>query len=218
LNNNGYEINESQRDKITRVIDCIVNKKKAEGKVSRTLTITIQKWHHVVADLEDQIDKFVENGYASAFKPYDYFKRKNITVSDSENIIKYYTRLQEELTQTLAGKTKDLNEAYSKFAKADLKKYLAFVSNIINDCTQAVNVKKVSRKPRKAKEKTSTQLVSKMKYLKESAPYKIVSIDPAKILVPRFLENLKIFLRYLFLKVSLNLRKSLKVLKPLKLL
>ena len=43
------------------------------------------------------------------------------------------------------------------------------------------------RRTRKPKEKSSTQLVSKMRYLKESSSFKIASIDPTRIIKSQML-------------------------------
>jgi hypothetical protein len=136
----------------------------------------------IIGDMEEELDRFFMNDYSSDFKPYDYMKKNDIKAVYASKIASFYEPLKHELQEALTGKDTQLKEGYSRLSKPQLRKYLEFVSTIISDAESIAQVKKATRKPRKPKEKSATQITSKMKYLKESIPYKIASIDPTKII------------------------------------
>ena len=140
-----------------------------------------QRTSNIIADLEDELDTFSRTD-STEFVPYDYMKRNQIKSVHATKIVAYYTSLQQELIDTISGKDDQLKEAYRKFTKPQLRKYLTFVESIIAAATSISQVNKAVRKPRKPVEKSTIQLISKLKFLKESSQYKIASIDPAKII------------------------------------
>jgi hypothetical protein len=109
-------------------------------------------------------------------------KKNDVKAIHASKISGYYEALRTELQETLIGKDDQLKEGYSRLTKPQLRRYLEFVNNIISDAESIAQVKKATRKTRKPKEKSANQLTSKLKYLKESGPYKIASIDPNKII------------------------------------
>jgi len=136
----------------------------------------------IIGDMEEELDKFFTNDYSSDFKPYDYMKKNDIKAVYASKIASFYEPLKNELQEALTGKDAQLKEGYSRLYKPQLRKYLEFVSTIISDAESIAQINKTTRKTRKPKEKSATQITSKMKYLKESIPYKIASIDPTKII------------------------------------
>ena len=136
----------------------------------------------IIGDMEEALDEFFTNGYISDFKPYDYMKKNDVKAIHASKIASYYEALRNELQEVIAGKDDQLKEGYSRLTKVQVRRYLEFVSTIISDAESITQVSKSIRKTRKPKEKSADQLTSKMKYLKESGPYKIASIDPTRII------------------------------------
>ena len=58
------------------------------------------------------------------------------------------------------------------------KKYLAFLDHIVADATRYMMAKKATRKVSVPRPKSAYSQISKMNYAKDSAEYKITSIDP----------------------------------------
>lgn len=141
-----------------------------------------QKTSAIIGDIEEELDKLFHNDYNSEFKPYEYMKKNDIKAIHASKIASYYESLRSELQKVITGKDAELKEGYSRLTKPQLRRYLEFVSTIISDAESIAQVNKATRKTRKPKEKSSDQITSKMKYLKESSQYKIASIDPARII------------------------------------
>lgn len=140
-----------------------------------------EKKYQVIADFEEQVDKFFET-YTSNFEPYDYFNLNQISQVIANSVTEYY---QKQLDELKAIKTdKDLIEAYSYLNKKQLKSYIEFMTLIVDDSVRwSSNKKKQTvRKPRKAKVEPASQQVSKMAFQTDFKDLKLVSIDPATII------------------------------------
>jgi len=146
-----------------------------------------EKTSSIIGDMEEALDEFFTNGYTSDFKAYDYMKKNDVKAIHASKIASYYQPLRSELQEALTGKDDQLKEGYSRLTKPQLRRYLEFVGTIISDAESIAQVNKATRKPRKSKEKSADQLTSKMRYLKESGPYKIASVDPARIIKAQIL-------------------------------
>ena len=188
--NNGadipYETLDWAHEKILEILTYAPVIKKSESvQVKYTVSIADrvkEKTSTIIGNMEEELDKFFDGGYASEFKPYDYMKKNDVKAIHASKISGYYEALRTELQETLIGKDDQLKEGYSRLTKPQLRRYLEFVNNIISDAESIAQIKKATRKTRKPKEKSANQLTSKLKYLKESGPYKIASIDPNKII------------------------------------
>jgi hypothetical protein len=187
--NNGadipYETLDWAHEKILETLTyapVVKNIEKEQPKVISIADRVKEKTSVIIGDMEEQLDNFFYTDYTSDFKPYDYMKKNDVKAIHASKIAIYYETLRAELQEALTGKDDQLKEGYSRLSKPQLRRYLEFVSNIISDAESIAQVKKATRKTRKTKEKSSNQLTSKMKYLKESGPYKIASIDPTKII------------------------------------
>lgn len=196
LINNQVVVSEHALERVKRVIaECIAAGKAAQNKtesnkhlVSITPADRIkEKITNMIGDFEIEIDQFLANGFQSEFKPYDYMKKNDIKAAQAGKVVEFYKPLFLELQAAYSGKDPDLKEAYSKYSKANLKKYLDFVESLISNSESTAHVQRAARKPRKIKEKSVSQIIGKMKFLKESTEYKIASIDPSRIIKAQML-------------------------------
>ena len=140
-----------------------------------------EKTRQIIGDFEEALDTF-QDSYESTFNPYEYLQKNEISQIISNAIAEYYKRLANELADIK--KIPDLQEGYKSVSKKQLKALSTFVNLIISDAERwASNKKKITvRKPRKAKEKPATQLVSKLIYAKEFPELKLASVDPSTII------------------------------------
>ena len=133
----------------------------------------------LIADIEGHLDNFYRDGVV--FKPSDWLSQHDVKPQIAQRIADYYKPLYAELYDALNGKDVQLKEGYASWKKTKLKIYLEFVKSIVSAAeTRATLVK--ARKPRKKKEKSPVQLVSKLKYKEKDDAYKIVSVDPKQII------------------------------------
>lgn len=135
-----------------------------------------EKAGDMIADIEDVLDKWLEN---KDFSAYDYFKSKEAAPKIVSQVISYYEPLLSELN----AKDPQVNEAYRHLGR-NKSVYTKFVASIIAEAERFVGVSKAAkpRKPRAKKKQTPEQKFKHLRYLKDSAAFQIKSIDPTAIL------------------------------------
>ena len=139
--------------------------------------VSTRKKTTFVAAIEDELDNFFADGYKpSTFNTYKFLEKNNATTVAAREVAAYYGPLLTELQGVAKGKT----EGY-KLTAAQLKNYITFVSGIISDSRRFVDNKLATRKPRKLKIKSTTQIVAKAKIKLEDSEYKIKSLLPEAI-------------------------------------
>ena len=141
----------------------------------------VMKANNLIADLEDEIDKFILNNKHS-FDPVKWFRAQGIKPQIASKIADKYRPLYSELFDAVQGKNKDLNEAYARWKKPALKSYMELIKSIISAAETQATVVKITRTPRKKKEKPATVIVSKMKFKVEDTDLNIKSIKATDIL------------------------------------
>jgi hypothetical protein len=186
LSNNVEFINDKSMyvdESIKKALSYVVTKEKVIKESSLTAEDKARdRLNNIIGNVEEQIDLFIKNGYVTTFDPYKYFQSAELKPIQAKQIIDFYQPLKDELSYAIMGGDAQVKEAYDRTKMADRKKYNTFILKIISDAMAFVEAKKAQRKPRKIKEKSSQQLTSKMKFGKESSQYKLVSIDPSKII------------------------------------
>jgi len=74
-----------------------------------------------------------------------------------------------------------LKEGYSHIKKSDVKKLRTAIEELLRALDFVIESAKATRKPRKAKPKSATKLVEKLKFLKTDDKYKLASVSPEQI-------------------------------------
>lgn len=131
-----------------------------------------------IGELEGYLDD-----YKIAFQPYEWMVSNSVKAPHARLIVSHFTPKLSEPSMVLSGKAdEEVIEAYSCFTKTNIKKYVAFIQQIIDDANRIVNNSKITRKPRKVKKVSADKLTSKVQYKKEDVEYKVVSINPVEII------------------------------------
>lgn len=133
------------------------------------------------AEIDEQIDLYTQNK-ASTFSTSKYLSANEVSGVVAKRIGDMYKNLAAELVEAYKGDDEQLSEGYSNFTKPQLKKFAAFIEQIISDCDQQVVSSKAQRKPRARKAKPASVIVNKMKYMKEFADLNLKSVNPATII------------------------------------
>lgn len=144
-------------------------------KVDRTAEIASE----VAAEIDGAIDEFCTENKETSAK--GILHAKNVNAQVAKLVAEKYVRLEKELQEVLGGKDAQLKEAYAHFGKVKLKRFLAYVQQIIADCMQQAVTVKAQRKPRTKKEKPASVLVAKMKYMKTFTELGLKSDSTEKI-------------------------------------
>lgn len=150
-----------------------------KGAVVAPVVAPVDKSSMHIAEVNGAIDAWVTDG--TTFSMKDYVASKNLSGPVAKSVGAFFNRLVAELAEAVEGKDAQLKEAYAYLGKVKLRKFHAFVEQIIMDCQQQVVSAKTQRKPRARKEKPAAVLVSKLKYMKEHVESKLKSDDPKSI-------------------------------------
>ena len=141
---------------------------------------------NIIAEIEDQVDKFIED--PKAFKKFDsvkFFRSMQVNQAHARHIRSYYEVILGEylmLQEPVSEQDEQLREGYSHLDKADIKKAVELFQGIVGACDLITAESKASRKTRSPKPKSAEKLVAKMKYCKSDEKYKVASINPSDII------------------------------------
>jgi uncharacterized protein (DUF433 family) len=169
--------------KIKQEVKKVINE--AEVAVAK---LTIQdhlreKVSECAGELEGMFDDFVKSGakMTADWKPIAQIRGMNISPNMVGTIADVWKIKLAEFEEVLAGEDADLVEGYSHLNKNQIKQCIKFIEQVIADCGNYVQIKKVERKPRAKKAASPEKLSSKFKYLKEFAELKLTSVAPAQL-------------------------------------
>ena len=141
------------------------------------------KQESVIGAIEEVLDNGIYD--PAGYSPYDELIKDNHAQSTAKAVVDYYTPIRNEAKELVEKKTADLVEAFSHMSAAVRKKYLAFLEHIVADATRYMMAKKATRKVSVPRPKSAYSQIAKMNYAKESAEYKVTSIDPLLIVGAR---------------------------------
>jgi uncharacterized protein (DUF433 family) len=157
----------------------------AEG-VAAKLTIQDhlrEKVSECAGELEGMFDEFVKAGakMTADWKPIAQIRGMNISSNMVGTIADVWKIKLAEFEEVLEGADADLVEGYSHLSKNQIKQCVKFIEQVIADCGNYVQIKKVERKPRAKKAVSPERVSAKFKYLKEFSELKLTSVTPAQL-------------------------------------
>ena len=157
----------------------------AESAVAK---LTIQdhlreKVSECAGELEGMFDDFIATGakMSADWKPIAQIRGMNISPNMVGTIADVWKIKLAEFEEVLVGEDADLVEGYGHLTKNQIKQCVKFIEQVIADCGNYVQIKKVERKPRAKKAVSPERLSAKFKYLKEFSELKLVSVAPAQL-------------------------------------
>lgn len=138
-----------------------------------------------LGELAEHVDKFLAGDKNNKLDVYDWLKAQSVKHQHAKSIADYYEQhVLSELKEAQSGTCEQLVEAYSFLKKADLKKFIAFIENIISESRRWADVAKQislnNRVPRAKKPKPAGKQVAKLKYQKECDG--LTSVSPTQII------------------------------------
>ena len=167
------------KQEVKKVID------EAETAVAK---LTIQdhlreKVSECAGELEGMFDDFVLAGakMTADWKPIAQIRGMNISPNMVSTISDIWKTKLAEFEEVLEGVDADLAEGYGHLSKNQIKQCVKFIEQVIADCGNYVQIKKVERKPRAKKAVSPEKISAKFKYLKDFAELKLASVTPAQL-------------------------------------
>lgn len=138
----------------------------------------------VLSEIDYQFDTWLQQKMKYDFDLKSYLLENSIKHVHISKIIPDIEKIKSEFVEALSGTDDQLNEAYSMYTKAELKKIINYLDEQIETLNNHRELsKEISRKTRRPRTvKTNpNKSVAKLKYKKEDTQYKIISVDPVKI-------------------------------------
>jgi hypothetical protein len=187
----GLELTAQEHSKLELLLKEILASKQeaqeetAEPEVPR---VTIQdrlreKVSECAGELDGLFDEFVTSGakMSADYKPIMTIRGMNVAPQMISVLSGIWQKKQAEFEAAIAGKDPQLVEAYSYLTKVQLRNALKFCETVINDCGAYVQIKKVERKPRKAREVPPEKKAAKFKHITEFAELKLKGLPAASL-------------------------------------
>jgi hypothetical protein len=191
----GLELNEAEQTRLDTMLAEILTAKQQEAEAAsaepEVPRVTIQdrlreKVSECAGELDGMFDEFVVNGakMSADYKPVSLIRSMNIAPQMVSTLSDIWKRRLTEFEQAVTGKDAQLVEGYGFLSKVQLRNAVKFCETVINDCGAYVQIKKVERKPRKAKAVPPEKKAAKFKICGEFAELKLRSL-PASSLVDK---------------------------------
>lgn len=179
-------INKNIDDQIQRGINKAeeaAEEKIADVRKKSPAEIVKERTSDFIAEIEEVIDMFGTKIWVDweNYSVYNELQRIDAPYNTAKAVVDYYTPLRDEIQELVEEKTDDLVEAYGWLGPRKRKQYLNIIQSIIDDAEKYMMSKKAVRKTRKKKITPASKQVDKMKYMSNSAEYKLVSVDPTNI-------------------------------------
>jgi hypothetical protein len=184
----GVVLPKSSEKKLKESVQYLLEKNPV--KIEEASKVSVQdhikeKANRLIFALEAEIDNYataLKSGKKHLYDLVEWFKKNEVKAIQAEYIHKHFEPRLEQITSAIDGSDEDMKEAYSWLSKPSLRKYADFYGEIITLAKEQITVAKTNRKPRKKKEKTPAQLVTKMVYAKEFVELSIKSVNPEEII------------------------------------
>lgn len=140
-----------------------------------------EKTSEIIGELEGIFDD-IAMGVKNPAKLYEYLVSNNVVQSQLGKYESLYSKRKAELVEAQGKEDAQLKEGYSNFKLSDLKRMVAWITELLAAVEQYRGVKKATKKARVKKAPSKEKVTSKLKYAKDDKLLKLVSVNPATIL------------------------------------
>ena len=188
----GSVVDNDTLNKLQREIDRLVALVQPEVSVELTLVsnrpnvqeIMRERTLQVGGELEGLWDEYLKNGAGKeGIKAIDLLSQRNILPQHVHMLVSAWQIKLDEYNEVAAGKDEQLNEAYERFGKIQLRNIVNAIETVISDLNAYIGMKKAGKKPRAKKAVPVEKIVRKLKYLKtfKLEKLELESISPTKL-------------------------------------
>ena len=150
--------------------------------------------------LEEWLDGFISDRKNFDPKGFDFkkhFQKTGVTQAHARKLKGFYENELDDFKELerfpTAGQLKkmseheqdqwaQLKEGYAHLKKADIKMFTTAIEELVTALDFVIDTAKATRAPRKAKPKSATKLVEKLKFLKVDEKFKLASVSPDQII------------------------------------
>jgi hypothetical protein len=143
-----------------------------------------ERTQQVGGELEGLWDEYLKNGAGKeGIKTMDVLSQRNILSQHVPILVSAWQSKLDEYNEVASGKDEQLNEAYERFGKIQLRNIISAIETVIADLNAYIGMKKTGKKPRAKKPVPVEKVVKRLKYLKSFKIEKLEleSISPTKL-------------------------------------
>lgn len=149
------------------------------------IEIIEEKTNNFITEIDSNIDQFFLKEKSTKaildMSIYQRLRSDNAPYNMAKTIYDFYNPFYQEIDELVSKKTEDLCEAYEGLSIKERKQLLEFVKSLVEDAERYMLAKKAVRKTRTKRPRNANKQVEKLQYMKESAEFKLMSIDPTNI-------------------------------------
>ena len=195
MNQKGLVLQDSE---ITYIQETITTHAQSAAAVRQVVTVpaeldqprvTIQdrlraKAEEIVAELEGLYDDVIRNdGKMTAdHKPIAVIRGMNLPVQMVPMVREVWIARLEELQAAQTGRDGDLVEGYANFSKLQIRNLIKFSEQVLADCASYVQIKRVEKRPRKAKAVSPEHRARKFRHITEFDELKLTGLPAVKLI------------------------------------
>jgi hypothetical protein len=182
LSSLGYDIGKKRMDFAMKllneqsgkkIVDEVEEAEAADKPVQTKTTSTDVRYDSYVGQFEVILDKTEFD-----LDVYDSLRGNNFPVSCVSRLKGYYSGPLQEYKLALTGTDPDLNEAYARVPKKELKAAVTFLENAIEDMTRYSGTTRKQSAPRKKKTQSVEKKLSTFECQASSTEFKVASSPP----------------------------------------
>lgn len=178
LNDEAKTYFEKTLDRVTLSSDFVQEKPKRDLGTAKSEPNIQDFIREKVSDTIGNIECLIDKG--EPFNLYEILLKEEFPARYASRIVDYYKPELQEFRDALVDD--EVKEGYRGYTRPMLKALEAKYLAIIEDAERYGNMQKVARKPYKKRAPKLDKVLKTFKYQKECPEYKVVSIDPSKIL------------------------------------
>jgi hypothetical protein len=176
--------------KISESIDQGKAKKKNIKQVQAVVTrkspaeVVKEKTSDFIAEIENVLDDWSRGVWLDVdeYSVYNELQKIEAPYVMAKRVVEYYTPIRDEIEELVKKKTPELVEGYGNMTIKRRRELLKLLNRIVEDAEKYGAAKSATRKPRKKKAVSVSQMTAKVNYLKDSPDFKIASVDPSEII------------------------------------
>jgi hypothetical protein len=188
----GYQPTDEQAARFNNEVDRMIRTAEVVQAVEKPVSnrpnvqeIMREKTHEAGGELEGLWDEYISDGCKkeNSINVIGTLSQYNILPQHIHILISAWQKKLDEYLELQGGKDEQLNEAYARFGKIQVRNIISTIESVIAELNSYINIKKTGRKPRAKKPVPIEKIVKNLKYLKTFKLEKLdlVSVAPAKL-------------------------------------
>ena len=161
----------------------------AESAATEPGRVTIQdrlraKAEEIVAELEGLYDDVIRNDakMTADNRPIAVIRGMNLPTQMVPMVRDVWAARLEELQAVQQGRDADLVEGYGNFSKIQIRNLVKLSEQVLADCASFVQIKRVEKRPRKAKAVSPEHRARKFRHITEFGEFKLTGLPASKLI------------------------------------